>query len=417
MVSVATERLYITPKGEFLPCYVTGNAYRDKPTNEVHDELECTFLVIKVDDKTLIWGIYDLIFVDLELSTKLRKALSEKYGVPYEQITIGAIHTHTGPEISEENVFGMADVKVVPGYRDFLFEQGMKAVENCYSKGFTEVTPYVQTLMVDGIYSNRNGKELVADKCVTILKFKDSVGKIVAGCVNLACHPTVNDPYSTAISGDIFGYISRGIEKRWGVSPLMMQGASGDMGNRQYRQGASQEEVSRVGEGILEQIDTKASSEQAIDFNKVQVEPYHYIDEFDKSDDDIAELQKEIDDDESKLNGDITDDARRLLVCGLAFLRKQVQERHVKNEFDASIIRLGDLEICQIPAELFSCFGLKIKEASRAKYSFIWGYANDDAGYLVERDMYDKCYEGRSTPYRIGEPERLTEDLVKLMSK
>jgi hypothetical protein len=104
-------------------------------------------------------------------------------------------------------------------------------------------------------------------------------------------------------------------------------------------------------------------------------------------------------------------------VCGLAFLRKQVRERHVKNEFDASVIRLGDLEICQIPAELFSCFGLKIKEASSAKYSFIWGYANDDAGYLVERDMYDKCYEGRSTPYRIGEPERLTEDLVKLMAK
>ncbi len=35
----------------------------------------------------------------------------------------------------------------------------------------------------------------------------------------------------------------------------------------------------------------------------------------------------------------------------------------MKNEFYASIIRLGDLEICQIPAELFSCFGLQIKAA------------------------------------------------------
>lgn len=416
MVSVATERVYITPSGPFLPCYVTGNAYRDKPTDKIHDELECTMLVLNINGSVLIWGIYDLIYVDLELSTRLRTALSKKYNVPFENITIGGIHTHTGPEISEVNIMGMEHVKVVPGYRDFLFDKGMEAVEKCFQKGLTEVTPYVQTLEVDGIYSNRNGKDLVGDKCVTILKFKDDSGKIVAGCVNLACHPTVNDPYSTEISGDIFGYISRGIEARWGVSPLMMQGASGDMGNRQYRQGASQEEVARVGEGILSQIDEKASPEEAIDLNTVKVDTYHYFDEYDKDEETINQLKAEIAADEAELEKEISDDQRRLLVCGLVFLKRNVQEVHVKNEFDASIIRLGDLEICQIPAELFSCFGLKIKAASKAKCSFIWGYSNDDFGYLVERDMYDKCYEGRTTKYRIGEPERLTEDLVKLIA-
>ena len=57
----------------------------------------------------------------------------------------------------------------------------------------------------------------------------------MAGCFNIACHATVNDPMSVELTTDIIGYLSRTIEKEWGVSPLMMQGASGDMGNRQYR--------------------------------------------------------------------------------------------------------------------------------------------------------------------------------------
>ncbi len=95
----------------------------------------------------------------------------------------------------------------------------------------------------------------------------------------------------------------------------------------------------------------------------------------------------------------------------------QYNEKHVKNEFDASIIRLGDLEICQIPAELFSCFGLQIKAASKADYSIIWGYTNGMVGYLVKADEYETCYEGRSTNFRQGEPEKITEKLVELMEK
>jgi len=414
-MKVATQRVYITPKDQFLPCYVTGNAFRDKPTNKIHDELECKVLVIQIESDTLIWASFDLIFVDLELSTKIRLALSEKYHVPFENITIGATHTHTGPEISEHNTFGMDEVKAVPGYREFLFNQCVKAVDSCYEKGFVEVKPYIQKLEIDGVYGNRNGKDKMADKSVTLLKFKDEQGNIMAGCVNLSCHATVNDPYSTEITGDIFGYIGRGIEERWGVSPLMMQGASGDMGNRQYRQDSSIAEVERVANAILKQIDDTTAPEEEVNFNQVKVDIYQYYDEFDKDEATINEMKLDIAADEKELKRETNPDQRRLLVCGLAFMRQQVNETHVKNEFTCSIIRLGDLEICQIPAELFSCFGLQIKAASKAKYSFIWGYANDDAGYLVEEDEYDKCYEGRSTNFRRGEPERLTAALVQLM--
>ena len=128
-------------------------------------------------------------------------------------------------------------------------------------------------------------------------------------------------------------------------------------------------------------------------------------------------MKREIDEVEEKLKSEKNFDQRKLLISGLTFLRQQYKQRHVKNEFDASIIRLGDLEICQIPAELFSCFGLQIKAASKARYCIIWGYTNGMVGYMVKAEEYETCYEGRSTTFRQGEPERVTENLVELMKK
>lgn len=152
-------------------------------------------------------------------------------------------------------------------------------------------------------------------------------------------------------------------------------------------------------------------------FSDIKIDKYHYLDEFDKSDDAMEKLKREIDEDEEKLKSEKNFDQRKLLISGLTFLRQQYKQRHVKNEFDASIIRLGDLEICQIPAELFSCFGLQIKAASKARYCIIWGYTNGMVGYMVKAEEYETCYEGRSTTFRQGEPERVTENLVELMKK
>ena len=221
---------------------------------------------------------------------------------------------------------------------------------------------------------------------------------------------------SVELTTDIIGYLSRTIEKEWGVSPLMMQGASGDMGNRQYRKKAGFDEIKRLGDAIIAQL-RMAGDYKPVLFSDIKIDKYHYLDEFDKSNDTMENLKKEISEDVAKLKIEKDFDQRKLLISGLTFLKQQYNEKHVKNEFDASIIRLGDLEICQIPAELFSCFGLQIKAASKAKYCIIWGYTNGMVGYMVRSEEYETCYEGRSTKFRQGEPEKITEDLVELIKK
>lgn len=417
MIKISTDAVTITPRKEFLPCYMSGNPLRVEKTSKIHDELYCTVLIIKINEKdTLIWATFDLIGLDRELASSIRTAISEKYHVPFNHITLAASYTHYGPEVGETNVFGVEHSVVIPGYRQYLFERCLLAVDHCYEKGFVQVDPFVQTLMIDGLYGNRSNKNKPSDKEVFILKFRDENSNLLGACVNLSCHPTVGDPLSMEISGDLFGYIDQRLTEEWGIRPLMMQGSAGDMSNRQYRQAANFREVERIGDGIIGQIKEKASTEKMISLDKCIVESYSYLDEYVRSSEDQKKMEDEICEDEEKLKNEKDFDQQKLLKSGLAFMKLRAQETEIINEFEGSVIRLGDLEICQIPAELFSTLGLKIKAAGKEKYTIIWGYTNDSVGYLVEEEEYDQCYEGRSTSFRRGEPEKITKSFIEILN-
>ena len=144
MVQVSTSTTDITPKDAYLPCFVSGNPLRSEKTNKIHDRFECTVIVLKINKKLMVWGEIDIIEIDFKLADAMRKSIEKMYDVPYDNIIIGTIHTHTGPETLEENAFGMEEVKVVPGYREFLIRKFEETVGECFHKGFTEVTPYVR---------------------------------------------------------------------------------------------------------------------------------------------------------------------------------------------------------------------------------------------------------------------------------
>lgn len=418
MIEISTESICITPPKEYMPCYMSGNPLREEKTDKVHDDLFCTVLILKINQEdVLIWGSFDLINLDKDLATGMREALLKEYQVPLDHIILGATHTHYAPEVGNVNVFGLEYSVVVPGYREYLSAQCMTAVKRCYEKGFTEVSPFVQTLTIDGLYGNRNDKEKLSDKGVFILKFRDTSGNLVGSCVNLSCHPTIGDPLNLELSGDLFGYLAEQLLKEWKIRPLMMQGSPGDMSNRQYRKGANFDEVRRIGDGILSQIKEKAGSEIPITIDKCVIDSYQYFNEYTRSEEEQRKMEDDILLDEKKLEQETNFDQQKLLKSGLAFMQLKVREKTVINTFEASIIRLGDLEICQIPAELFSQLGLRIKSAGTEKYTIIWGYTNDSIGYLVQDEDYDSCYEGRSTDFGRGEPEKIVDALVTILKK
>ena len=118
-------------------------SFEKRKTNKVHDCFECTVIVFKINNKLMVWGEIDIIEIDFRLADTMRKSVQKMYNVPYENIIIGTIHTHTGPETLEENAFGMDEVKVVTSGAGaagiaiikLLVSLGLKRVIMCDRKG------------------------------------------------------------------------------------------------------------------------------------------------------------------------------------------------------------------------------------------------------------------------------------------
>ena len=69
---------------------------------------------------------------------------------------------------------------------------------------------------------------------------------------------------------------------------------------------------------------------------------------------------------------------------------------------------MNDVFILTIPAELFSRFGLEIKQAMAAVCPIVWGYSNYSVGYLVDRAEYGRSFESAAGSI----PEGTTEEIV-----
>jgi len=215
------------------------------------------------------------------------------------------------------------------------------------------------------------------------------------------------------ISSDLLGYISRGVKDQLGVYPLMMQGASGDMSNRNFRQGHDAVELARTGEGILEQLFASQTLEP-LSLSKPVVRPYHWETRYPVDKKALGELRAQI---EAQMAVETNYDKHKILQSAIYAIDMKLKKDEITANFDAAVIFMGDIAICKQPGELFSRFGKQIKAASKAKLPLIWGYADDYGGYLADEGEYGKTYESIMSPMPKGTTEKITGDLVDLMAQ
>ena len=80
------------------------------------DPIEINSLVIKEDKQTIIISILDSIIIEDSVILPVKHAIFDKYGIPFEQIVIGCIHTHSAPAYFKpffENVYIDAEYRAI----------------------------------------------------------------------------------------------------------------------------------------------------------------------------------------------------------------------------------------------------------------------------------------------------------------
>ena len=411
MIKVATSTSYVTPQE---PCFMGGYGMRRQKSEGVLDDLKCTAILLEVNGENVVMCDVEILMITQEIVTAVKERLEREFGVYPERVTIATTHTHAGPEIRSDRL-PMFDEETDDGfwrhYQDILKEKIFDTIADCFKTELKEVEAWYRTVKIEGLYGNRNGMGKPEDKDVTLIAFKND-NTVEAAIVNISCHPTVLGAQNLQISSDLLGYISRGVKERLGVYPMMMQGASGDMSNRNYRQGHDAQELARTGEGILAQL--FASEELApLSLSEPMVEEYHWETTYPVDKNALKALQSEI---RQQMSAEINYDKHKILLSSDYAIELKLKKEEINACFNAAIIRLGDIEICKQPGELFSRFGLQIKAASKAKLPLIWGYCDDYGGYLADEGEYGKTYESIMSPMPKGASEEITDDLAWLMS-
>ena len=411
MIKAATSTSYVTPQE---PCYMGGYGMRTEKSEGVLDELKCTALLLEVEGKPIVFCDVEILIISPEIVGAVKDRLLEKYGIQPDFVTIATTHTHAGPEIRSERLPMFdenTDGAFWQRYQEFLKNQIFSTIAACFESERVEVDAWYRTVKIEGLYGNRNGIGKPEDKDVTLIAFKRG-SDVVGAIVNISCHPTVLGAQNMQISSDLLGYISRGVKEQLGVYPLMMQGASGDMSNRNYRQGHDAKELARTGEGILAQLFAKDDL-APLSLNAPEVETYHWETTYPVDKPALKELQEQI---RKQMETEDNYDKHKILLSSVYAIDQKLKTDQISACFNAAIIRLGDIEICKQPGELFSRFGMQIKAASKAKLPLIWGYADDYGGYLADEGEYGKTYESIMSPMPKGASEEITADLAWLMA-
>lgn len=404
-------KVEITPKE---PCYLCGHAIRLDLSQGVMDPLYVSALIMEDNEKKNVFLSYDLILIDEELSMKIKSEVAKEIECAEDNVVVSFIHTHAAPETGEKSVFNDPEKGARVGYRDFLVESARKAV-SLANQNLEDVEIFYASTLIDGFYSNRNDKNRPCDKSANLFKLLRKDQSILAVMVNMTCHPTVLGPQNYLISADLFGAIRSALSDIYHCDVLMMQGAAGDMGNRQYRQGNDQKELFRMRDGIVPQLIDSDISYNKIETNRIEWHKYDYHKQYEI---DLDELKMRLKKNEEELSVETDENQIKLLSSGITMLKQVIHEgSDITLSLKGNIIRIDKIIIVCVPCELFNQLGVKIKDNFPDYHVIIWGYCDYSVGYLVEADEYGKSYESIATNIKKGIPEDYTEYLIEEIQK
>ena len=402
-----------------------------KPSDDVLDELYAKALVLDEGTNTVAIVACDLLYTPLEeIAGPVRRIITEKTGIPEQNILICATHTHSGPEVFTKSKFMTAGDTVPPDidryYLDTLVKkiagsaliahkemrqvkigaakgQAPEIVYNRRPKNSNGLVKMAYTLppevratrkvVVDPGGDVRTTFVLPDDKTewkfgpvdpeVCVLRVENTDGEILASLVNFGCHPvSIYPSLSTAVSADYPAFVTGVVEQAEGGLCLFTLGLAGDA--VPYDRGIlPRRQIGRaVGGEALRQLQFVTTT----------------------ADITLSGLKKEVvfptkkpaagkaggDD---KMPGPVTSEIQ--------------------------VLRLGDIYILGLPGEVLVEVGLQIKKRAGLENLFIVSLSNDAIGYVCHGAAYDEGgYEpADATNLAKGAGEIMIEQALELIEQ
>jgi len=380
----------ITPE---LCCDLSGyGIYLERKVRSVLDDLKVRVVSIRDEKNNKILLIsFDLIGFSVDFSDALRKSISSKFEIPFSNIFIFCIHTHSGPPTVKLRGMGTID----SAYMESLKEKTEKAVEVAISE-VQETGAKWALEEIEPIGWNRVRRKLdPLDTFLGTIVFQGKKQKIYL--VNYSCHP-VTLGVNHAISADFPGRVVKEIEKR-GNKVIFLQGFCGNIDpftNKVKWGSGTEEDIDFYGKHIVSRL--LKLEKHAVPFENSFVSsvekrvrlPLQLL----KSEEELQEEMKNL----INLHDKNDEKYKRFLKDWFEEAGEklpQLRDNPYLENVPIQIIKIGELKLIGYPGEVFCEIGLTLRE--KFYPVFPCGYANGDIGYIPTKETYGKlgdyaCY-------------------------
>ncbi|MEM0173104.1 MAG: neutral/alkaline non-lysosomal ceramidase N-terminal domain-containing protein [Sulfolobaceae archaeon] len=407
----------ITPKHS---TYMAGFIARERPSEGVHDPLYARTLVISDEKEVLAVISLDLLGIDEELTEEIRIKAEEKLGFAGKNIIIHATHTHSGPCVQKNLLWGKIDFN----YRVFLIERCIQSLEKAL-KTLNPAFLFFNIGKEDTIAFNRFDPLGPRDYDVPVLRIEDKDKNIKGILTSYACHPVVLGPQNLLFSADFPGFLIKTLKSIYGnIDIVYMTGCAGQINtghsafdsikklNMERRNFKEAERIGKVLAGVVLHTnevmgDLRYKSEYYIE-PTLLVETT-LVDLPLLKQDSIEEIikkkemwQKRLKELESS-KGDCGE--KRLLEMYIYWAELMEKNKLTKDfvRVEVYVTKLGNIYMIFLPGEAFVEIGLNIKSfiLSKGFKSMVVSYCNHIPGYIP----YKSCYHFKNN-YEVEESYR-----------
>lgn len=363
----------ITPKEDMLPMpYVGPVAFE-----AVADRISVRALYLENGDGQVLFVHFDLAEVPYVQETVA--ALTRFSGLPSERIFTVATHTHSMPFFG--TVLFPPDAATEPLFRryyDYVMEKAEEAVREAMDGkrpaklGYGEGRSYVNVNRdekIDGKYTYGNNFERPSDKTLQLMRLEDEEGQMIALIVNFAVHAVVTNGCMIGdglwLGGDLPGRTATALEKKLGGVSLWTPAASGDQ-NPRYCTNFGYDETSPT-------LRTISPGEGG----------YLYLDAL------VAEHVRDI----LAANAGFTCDRERISIATaeqtvLVQAKEELAAVMPAVPFVLKLLRLGDLVIQGVSAEVVTTVGAAMRSISDGEHTMMMTHVHGTGLYVPDEWEY-----------------------------
>lgn len=445
-----------------------GNARSCNYATHVIHELYVRALYVEHQGTGICIVSLDILGLQEQDARALRQRLAEAIALPTDHIMITCTHTHSGPDtlriLSPTDARASHDREQLLPWMELLFEQAVSATQRamaaavpsrmCLQKLDNESLPKNrrlrlrsgETVMNWTLPDPKSVAEVLGpvDPQVSLATFYKETGELTGALVHFTLHPAILAGLNLGISGDYCGVAMASLESDFpdenSASFLFLNGALGNINHIDYstpERGRNVDEVQRCATSLAGSVrqmlrdqeclnpsrNDKANMEIGATFLEILF-PVRAI-----SEEEILNASQVL---SAHRDGEVAAaDGVPPEVEALRTLRlhEVLTTGTCSGEFttvrDGQIvvplqsIRIGELTLSAVPAEMFVEHGLQLKETTGNPFALIVGPANGYIGYVPTPEAFEQGgYEPALGPGYL-EPdagEKILTALTKMQS-